>query len=105
MTFPQLSSSLRMTNLKLVGDAYSSIKISQLSVMVGMSEEEAEAESERRGWGLDRQGGDLDRTGSVHMYSAVLVYIIVSVRKLNFLQKLEFLSKLLPQKMFSPPGQ
>ena len=53
----KLSDSLKMVNLKLVGDAYSSIKISQLAGMLGMSEEEAAGMSEQRGWGLDRQAG------------------------------------------------
>ena len=48
---------MKSSNLKLVGDAYSSIKISQLSVMLGLSEEEAVAVSEREGWGLDREAG------------------------------------------------
>ena len=48
---------MKTANLKLVGDAYSSIRISQLSVMLGVSEEEAVAVSEREGWGLDREAG------------------------------------------------
>ena len=48
---------MKIANLKLVGDAYSSIKVSQLSVMLGVGEEEAVAVSEREGWGLDREAG------------------------------------------------
>ena len=48
---------MKISNLKLVGDAYSSIKVSQLSVMLGVGEEEAVAVSEREGWALDREAG------------------------------------------------
>ena len=48
---------MKNANLKLVGDAYSSIKVSQLSVMLGVGEEEMVAVSEREGWGLDREAG------------------------------------------------
>ena len=50
---------MKNANLKLVGDAYGSIKVSQLSVMLGVGEEEAVAVavSEREGWGLDREAG------------------------------------------------
>ena len=48
---------MKVSNLKLVGDAYSSIKITQLSVMLGVSEDEAVAVSERQGWGLDGEAG------------------------------------------------
>ena len=48
---------MKVSNLKLVGDAYSSIRIPQLSVMLGVSEEEAVLVSERQGWGLDKEAG------------------------------------------------
>ena len=55
---------MKNANLKLVGDAYSSIKVSQLSVMLGVGEEEAVAVSEREGWGLDREAGVVPLTTS-----------------------------------------
>ena len=35
----QLSASLQQTNMKLVGEAYSSIKVAQLAAMLGVEEE------------------------------------------------------------------
>ena len=35
----QLAASLQQTNMKLVGEAYSSIKVAQLAAMLGVEEE------------------------------------------------------------------
>ena len=35
----QLAASLQQTNMKLVGEAYSSIKVTQLAAMLGVEEE------------------------------------------------------------------
>ena len=50
---------MKQTNLKLVGDAYSTIKISQVSSMLGVTEQEAVGVAEREGWGVDTQNGVL----------------------------------------------
>ena len=58
LIFPlQLTYSLKQTNLKLVGDAYSSISVTQLSVMLGVGEEEVAGVVEREGWLVDREKG------------------------------------------------
>ena len=49
---------MKNANLKLVCDAYSSIKVSQLSVMLGVGEEEAVAVSDRVGPGQGGGGRD-----------------------------------------------
>ena len=48
---------MKQTNLKLVGDAYSSIKIPQLSVMLGVTEEEVVGVAGREGWTVDTEKG------------------------------------------------
>ena len=52
-----MSNSLKQTNLKLVGDAYSSVKLSQLASLLGMGEEDAKGVAEREGWGVDTEKG------------------------------------------------
>ena len=45
----QLSHSLKQTNLKMVGDVYSDIKISQLSSMLGLDTEQTIAAATSEG--------------------------------------------------------
>ena len=47
-----MSNSLRQTNLKLVGDAYSSIKLTQFASLLGVNESEARDLASREGWSV-----------------------------------------------------
>lgn len=53
----KLCHSLKQTNLKMVGDVYSDIKISQLSTMLGLDTEQAIDAAISEGWIVDKDRG------------------------------------------------